>query len=320
MLSLESRRQLALAEAGLGNHAAAMQTLDQLIASAGDNPMLAGLLHKARAELALKLSDKDAFEQHASAMEQYFRGTRNPALIAQCEQLSDAAIRAGLRESLEPAPARTHAAWLRQASGQRTLEQLTAAADRGEYALWLILERSLAKSGYLYVLEHDGWRLAAASTRREAPAGLEQELRALAERAAQFPQVHEGLATIAIMHVENSDAAVAESPSSASASTQPAGDDARVSSAAGMRASLDPQAGDKTVFIDSMPAPGKRSEHQVLLLRASRGNQHFVVGGLILELAASELGRLGTELLGAVANALGDRCITTASEALPDDF
>ena len=318
VLSLESRRQFALAEAGLGNHAEAMHMLDQLIEIAGDNPLFVGLVHKARAELALKLSDKDAFEQHASAMEKLFRGTRNPALIAQCEQLSESAVRAGLRESLEPVPARTHAAWMRQASGQRTLEQLTAAADRGEYALWLILERSLAKSGYLYVLEHNGWRLAAASTRREPPAALEQELRALAERAAQSPQAHEGTATIALEEPDAGSAALIATPSSLS--TPHSEDELRFSSpGTPARASLDPQAdGDKTVFIDSMPAPGKRSEHQVLLLRMSRGDQHYIVGGVILELAQSELGRLGADLLGAVANALGDRCITTATESLSD--
>jgi hypothetical protein len=315
VLSLESRRQLALAEAGLGNHAEAMRMLEELIAggTAGDNPLFLGLLHKARAELALKLSDKDAFELHAGAMERLFRGTNNPALIAQCEQLADAAVRAGLRESLEPAPARTHAKWMRQQSGQRTLEQLTAAADRGEYALWLILERSLAKTGYLYVLEHDGWRLAAASTRREPPAELEAQLRALAERAAQFPQASDGSATVAVEAEGSSSDAMAVTPSSLS--TPHSEDELRVSApdSAG-RPSLDPEAGDKTVFIESMPAPGKRIEHQVLLLRARRGEYHYVIGGVILELAASELGRLGTELLAAVANALADRCITTATE------
>jgi hypothetical protein len=245
-------------------------------------------------------------------MERLFRGTNNPALIAQCEQLADAAVRAGLRESLEPAPARTHAKWMRQQSGQRTLEQLTAAADRGEYALWLILERSLAKTGYLYVLEHDGWRLAAASTRREPPPELEAQLRALADRAAQSPQASEGSMTIAVEAEASSSDAIAATPSSLS--TSHSEDELRISTPNAGRASLDPEAGDKTVFIDSMPAPGKRSEHQVLLLRAQRGEYHHVVGGVILELAASELGRLGADLLTAVANALGDRCVTTATE------
>ena len=53
-----------------------------------------------------------------------------------------------------------------------------------------------------------------------------------------------------------------------------------------------------------------------MLLRSQRDGRRQVVGGVILELPAAELTRLRSELLDAVANALDDRCVTTATESL----
>jgi hypothetical protein len=63
---LESHRQLALAEAGLGNHGTAIEILEGLLQKHGreDNPLLVGLLHKAGAEVALVVDDEEKFEHH----------------------------------------------------------------------------------------------------------------------------------------------------------------------------------------------------------------------------------------------------------------
>ena len=67
---LEPQRQLALAEAGLGNHDEAVRMLDGLLSAHGhqDQPLLIGLLHKARAEVALAMNDQPAFARHFAEM------------------------------------------------------------------------------------------------------------------------------------------------------------------------------------------------------------------------------------------------------------
>jgi hypothetical protein len=295
--------------------------LDQLLAQhAGhDNPLLMGLFHKARAELAIALADEVAFELHLAATEQRFRATRNPALIAQCEQLIEAGRRGGLREGRRDASSAlatiVRAGPVRATTGQRSIAELTAAADRSEYALWLILERTVAKSGYLYVMERGALRLAAASTRREPPAELERELQALAQHAATVAQLDEGNATIVQGENEGADEEVARASSTGGRTAADAVLPLTTSSddGAGPRVSV-PAEGERTVFVASLPAPGQRNEHQLLLLRATHGQQRELVGGVILEVAAANLGRLPPDLLDAVANALADRCTTGASQ------
>jgi hypothetical protein len=90
---LEPQRQLALAECALGNVTRAAALIDELLEEYGqaDQPLLIGLLHKARAEVALQEQDVVTFERHATELGARFGGTGNPALIAQCERLSEAA-------------------------------------------------------------------------------------------------------------------------------------------------------------------------------------------------------------------------------------
>jgi tetratricopeptide (TPR) repeat protein len=81
--------QHAHALAGLGEFERAHSTLADALDTArrsGDRVSL-GLAHRARAQLALVESDQVAFETHLSAMEQLFRPTENPSLVAMCERL-----------------------------------------------------------------------------------------------------------------------------------------------------------------------------------------------------------------------------------------
>lgn len=103
---LELERQLALAEAGLGNTADAVRILDALLAEHGqkDNRLLVGLLHEARAEIALLMRDLSTFELHERHVEERFKSTRNPALIAQWERLVESAQGSGLYKIERRAP------------------------------------------------------------------------------------------------------------------------------------------------------------------------------------------------------------------------
>jgi len=98
------RQQLALAEAGLANFYEAIELLDAELASRKprQNPLELGALHRDRAQVALLAGDRAAFSRHFDAMQTFFRATRNPWLIQQCDTLLTRAVRAGVRPSLAP--------------------------------------------------------------------------------------------------------------------------------------------------------------------------------------------------------------------------
>jgi hypothetical protein len=97
-LSHVVEQQLALAEARLGDCGGAAARLETLLeeVEASGNPLLIGSLHRDRAQVALIARDAAAFEQHLSAMAYWFRGTKNPALIQQCERFASEGLKAGL--------------------------------------------------------------------------------------------------------------------------------------------------------------------------------------------------------------------------------
>jgi Protein kinase domain/AAA ATPase domain len=97
-LSHVVEQQHALAEAQLGRADAAAARLEALLAQVEEsqNPLLIGSLHRDRAYVALIARDGTAFERHVGAMARWFRGTKNPALIQQCERCGNAGLKAGL--------------------------------------------------------------------------------------------------------------------------------------------------------------------------------------------------------------------------------
>jgi tRNA A-37 threonylcarbamoyl transferase component Bud32 len=99
-LYLPAKIELALADAGLGKHGAAVEQLETLLAEHGhqDQPLFVGLLHRARAEVAVLMSDRAGYEVHSTAMADRFHRTHNPALVAQGDRLTARAARAGLTE------------------------------------------------------------------------------------------------------------------------------------------------------------------------------------------------------------------------------
>ena len=291
LLQLEPRRQLALAEAGLGNHAEGAAQLDQLIALYGqeDQPLLVGLLHKARAEVALLQRERDAFERHAEQMAHAFRGTKNPALLAQCDQLSARAVRAGLREAAVRTTAPRGVVPV-QPTTQRTVGDITGAPDRSEYALKLVLARTRAAAGYLYLLEDGALRLCAASEAHEPPRGLETQLQSLLDTPASgtFPSDDADCRTV----IESTSLA----PVSEGQLDQPL-------------VSSWPVIGgpEKTIFVPSSPPVVEGGSYQVIPLFMRFGLRATAIGGLILRMDEGVLPPIEGSLLEGLARALHDR-------------
>jgi hypothetical protein len=330
---LELQRQLALAEAGLGHHDQAARQLDALLAkhAAEDNPLLVGLLHKARAEVALVMNDKATFDPQLESMENRFRGTQNPALIAQWEQLAERAVEAGLRMFGPRAHAGSSAtsSFTSASSEHRSIAGLTSAVDRNEYALELILQRSRAKTGYLYLLEGDQLRLAAASTPHEPPRAVELELQQLAQRAdleaqelacdpppeTTAPSTRRSAAAVHPRPLEDDGelATVLEwrrGPPSAFASRAIP---SVLPSVPSGRPSHDGDA-DQTVFMPSAAPVPQGGSYRALVLSTQRAGKRLVVGGVLLEAAPHDLFALTPEMLDAIAASLQDRGTFAAEE------
>jgi hypothetical protein len=187
---LEAKRQLALAESGLGHHERAAALLDDLLAKHGheSNALLVGLLHQARAEVARRAKDKTTAQKHHAEMESRFRGTQNPALVAQCERTrrgdEGALPRQPQRDAHQQVPntvtafARAAAQTLPSAQNpSSTLEQtLQGSAEPLETALALVMQQTKAKCAYLYVPVGNAFQLAWSSTNDDPPSACVEEL------------------------------------------------------------------------------------------------------------------------------------------------
>lgn len=246
---LEVQRQLALAEAGLGNHARAAEILDGLLDRWGaqDQPLLVGLLHKARAEVSLLMDDSEGFAAHLAQMKRHFKATRNPALIAQWERLNEKGMYHHGSSTMLVGPQESESTGSSHTIIDRRLSQISAAPDPWEYALKFILERTEAVAGYLYALKGDGIRLVCASGPHEPPRAVETEL-AEAMKRMDF-------ATRS--NVDSDTEAIPEQSGIADRTV--------------------------TAFFDSSPPPPPERPHQLLLLSALRGSSRRLAAGVILE-------------------------------------
>jgi hypothetical protein len=88
-LFLGVKIQHAFAVAGLGDRAEAEWELDLCLDALrfAKSPISLGMLHEARARVALAAGDANDFSMHLSRMEQFLRPTGNPSLVAACERL-----------------------------------------------------------------------------------------------------------------------------------------------------------------------------------------------------------------------------------------
>jgi hypothetical protein len=93
-LFLNLELELAVAEAGLGEHDAARGRLDELLAyhAASDNPLTRGRLHEAYTRVSALTQNWKSYRHHLEQTRSWYRGTGTPALISRVTAL----------EALEP--------------------------------------------------------------------------------------------------------------------------------------------------------------------------------------------------------------------------
>ncbi len=167
--------ELAMAEASLGNSEHAAELLEERLGSgeAGDNPLVCGSLHHARARVALLAADRDAFATHRAETERWFTQTRTPALIARSEQLSALELRAPWRPRSSPAP---------QAAEElgALLAECPTDENRAERALSLILRMSGGERGVLFRVSDGELRSIAHQGDDKPPVEVERQLLAMA--------------------------------------------------------------------------------------------------------------------------------------------
>jgi hypothetical protein len=96
-MTLLPRIELCRALAGLGDFAAARSNLEELLSryAPNENPVTLGAIHRTFAEVAMLEGDTPSFERHLAAMRAWFQPTKNPALIAQSDQLRNSMSNAG---------------------------------------------------------------------------------------------------------------------------------------------------------------------------------------------------------------------------------
>ena len=323
---VEAYRQLALAEAGLGNTAEANRILDALLAEHGqkDNRLIIGLLHQAKAEVALAVSDTRGFELHVREMERRFRSTRNPALIAQCERMLDRAARVGMARlaPLDAEDANTVHDFSAMISSS---SELGKAADPCVQALRLLQERSGAKSAYLYLRDQDVLTLAASSDLNRPPKVVEDALQELVKRPlSRVGNSEHGTGTQPLSSVNASTA----DPSTANSSSRSAGTNSSQLSDhpdnnddnddndddGGETQEISDERATQTVFRRSDRPPSPLDVYKLVLLEAREGEDKIVTGGLILEAKLRQVARLSNELLSGIAQVLHDRLVTTSLE------
>jgi len=171
--------EILLADADLGDRERAVAGLDALIEehSHAEGPVTLGTLHRTRAQLALQMGDTSAFAHHLSEMNRWFRPTRNPALIAQCEKLASQGASPGQRDgsaSNDTAASRQGAE--RTGTGGSVLGQCFGPEQRAQRALALVIDIASGTTGYLFAMTDEGLRLVAPLHGDAPPAGLEESV------------------------------------------------------------------------------------------------------------------------------------------------
>lgn len=160
---------LALAEAHLGLHQQARQHVDRHVTmylGAGVQGVLRGLMHEKTARIALLAGDTERFREHAELCATQYRSGYNPALTARYESLMREAInrRVAVSDGLKQAARfseRTSASQLRSIF-RTQLSTCIDAPSRFHQALSLVVQRTQALGGVLYLARPQGLSRAAA--------------------------------------------------------------------------------------------------------------------------------------------------------------
>jgi tRNA A-37 threonylcarbamoyl transferase component Bud32/tetratricopeptide (TPR) repeat protein len=164
----------------IGQHEECLALLDRVLddQDSHDNPLLHGLTHKARAQMALAQGDRAVFRAQLDAMDEWFRRTENPSLIAQCHALADEGSRAGLlNETRQYAYSNRPSAADTETKIRAAFGRCRGSSDRLQTALDMVLAATGAERGYLYLVEAGGGlRFAAPLVGHEPPEDLKREL------------------------------------------------------------------------------------------------------------------------------------------------
>ncbi len=151
-------RELAHALAGLGDHEAAFDVLDAMLArhAQSDHPLLLGSVHASATAVALLVGDVARALEHVTHMEHWFRPTANPALIAQCERLRrevkrlvEGQLPGGPPVLVSPDTSADESI----ASARSMLSQCQGSDQRAQFALDLLLNHVHARSGFLFAVQ-----------------------------------------------------------------------------------------------------------------------------------------------------------------------
>jgi hypothetical protein len=151
--------ELILVLSQLGQHAVAQAKSEALLnaQSGHDNPMLHGLAHGARAEIALSVGDRKAMEHHLERMGEWLRDTEHPTLFAQYQRMADKLnmLKSSISHSRAPLFAKQDV--------EVILRSYPEPGKRYQKALELCLGEAGAQRGYLYLVRDEELWLAAKS-------------------------------------------------------------------------------------------------------------------------------------------------------------
>jgi hypothetical protein len=176
-MNLQVEIQLALAEAGLARTEAAQQRLDGLLEkhTVNGGAVTLGLLHRARAQVALMAGDRDAVDYSCRQTEYWFRLTENPVLIAQSERV----VKLILLSSRPPASAANDATTVDAAPLPFTL--LLAACsgpdERGRRVIDIAVETYRAERGWLFGVRDGAVTLLATNGEQAPPSEMATAVR-----------------------------------------------------------------------------------------------------------------------------------------------
>jgi hypothetical protein len=149
---------LALAEATLGEHDAAIARVDRMLqhsAAAGIGGMFAGMLCELRARLAVLVGDEAGFTRYYEHCVSYFGNALESPFALTLARLRAEARKAGVDDSAAEGPSPSLV--LARAVARRLRRELVDCADvreRAERALSLVLETTGAPGGHLYSVQN----------------------------------------------------------------------------------------------------------------------------------------------------------------------
>ena len=188
------KRVLSLAEAATGRAEEGLARLERLRAAAeegGTDGAPMGLLYETVARACIYAGDQAGFREAADLAGEKYRAGGNPALFAKHERLLEAGRAVGFREdSLRPGPRHGVDMSLEPTGVQTELAAAGDADERHQVALRAMLERTGAKSGFLFLWEETALRLCAAHEGTEPSKGLVASLTDyLKAELDDFPEV-----------------------------------------------------------------------------------------------------------------------------------